>query len=336
LTNQPTGNAVAVFNRSADGLLNLAMTVPTDGLGTGSGLGSQGAIVLSENGRWLLAVNAGSNEVSVFQAHPSGLMLTDKVPSGGVRPTSVTIHKDLVYVLNAGDPGNITGFRLSNDGRLISIAGSTRNLSNEGVGAAPAPAQVSFDPKGNVLVVTERATQIIDTYTVDKDGMATGPVAQPSSGMTPFGFAFTQQGTLVVSEAFGGATDASAVSSYAVSPSSFQVVSPSVATGETAACWVAVSKNGKFAYAANAGSSSVSAYAVGQDGSLMLLNGEAGLTGDATGPIDMSITHNGQYLYVLSARSQNVIGFEVQADGSLVWLGDFNGLPMGTAGIAAH
>jgi 6-phosphogluconolactonase len=336
LTNQVDGNEVAIFNRSADGSLSAPTMAATGGLGTGMGLGSQGAVVLSENGRWLFAVNAGSDEISVFAVHSGGLTLTDKVASGGLRPTSVTNDKDLVYVLNAGDPGNISGFRLSNDGHLTPIPDSTRYLSNNGMGAAPAPAQVSFGPKGEVLVVTERATQIIDTYLVGADGLASGPATQPSSGMTPFGFAFTKQGTLVVSEAFGGAVNGSAVSSYAVSAQHFSLVSPSVPTGETAACWVAVTKNGKIAYSANAGSSSVSAYRVAQDGSLTLLNGRAGLTGDGTAPIDMSMSHNSQYLYVLSARSQNVIGFAVQPDGSLVSLGAFGGLPEGTGGIAAR
>jgi 6-phosphogluconolactonase (cycloisomerase 2 family) len=165
--------------------------------------------------------------------------------------------------------------------------------------------------------------------------MATGPTAYPSSGATPFGFAFTQQGTLVVSEAAGGAVNGSSVSSYAVSPAGLQVVTPSSPTGETAACWIAVSKNGKFAYSANAGSASVSSYRVGQDGSLALIAGKAGETGAGTAPVDMATSHNSQYVYVLSARSQNVIVFAAGNDGSLTPIGTFGGLPAGSAGIAA-
>jgi 6-phosphogluconolactonase len=329
LTNQTGGNAVAVFNRSADGTLSAAGTVATGGLGTGAGLGSQGAIILSDNGQWLFAVNAGSNEISVFAVQPSGLNLTDKVPSGGVRPTSLTFYKGLLYVLNAGDPGNIMGFTLNNEGHLTPISGSTRSLSS----TTAAAAQISFTPDGQMLVVTERATKTIDTYTVDKDGLATGPTAHPSSGDTPFGFAFAGK-TLVVSEAFGGMPNASAVSSYQINASEFNVVSASSPTGETAACWVAATKNGKYAYSANAGSASVSAFSVGQDGSLTLIAGQAGMTGD--GPIDMDTSHNSQYLYVLNGRGQSISAFAIQADGSLVSLGNFgHPLVMGSAGIAA-
>jgi 6-phosphogluconolactonase len=328
-TNQVSGNAIAVFNRSADGTLAFAGTVPTGGLGTGAGLGSQGSVILSEDGRWLLAVNAGSSDISVFRVESGGLSLVDRVSSGGTVPTSLTLYKDLLYVLNAGGSGNITGFVLDQAGSLSPLAGSTRPLS----GNATAPAQVSFSRDGGMLVVTERATNSIDTYLVGKDGLASGPDVHPSSGATPFGFAFTQQGALIVSEAFGGAALASAVSSYDVSDGGLQVISPSVPTGQTAACWIAVSKNGKFAYSTNAGSGSVSAYSVGTDGSLSLIDGAAGIAG--TGPIDASISNNGQYLYVLNGRSYNISAFAIQADGTLISIGTFGNLPAGSAGIMA-
>ena len=184
-----------------------------------------------------------------------------------------------------------------------------------------------------MLVVTERATSMIDTYVVGKDGLASGPDVHPSSGVTPFGFAFTQQGALIVSEAFGGATLGSAVSSYNVANSGLNLISASVPTGQTAACWIAVSKNGKFAYSTNAGSNSVSAYRVGTDGSISLIDGAAGASGD--GPIDASINNNGQYLYVLNGRSHNISGFAVRADGTLISLGIFEGLPAGSGGISS-
>lgn len=334
-TNQADGNAIAIYNRSADGALTLSATVPTGGFGTGSGLGSQGSLILSDDGRLLFSVNAGSNEISTFRVDPDGLTWLDKVPSGGIRPTSLALHKNLLYVLNTGGSGNISGFLVDQAGQLTPLAGSTRPLSNNGAGAAPAPAQVSFSRDGRMLVVTERASNMIVTYAVDKDGLASDPSAHASSGVTPFGFAFTQQGALIVSEAFGGAALASAVSSYDVSNGGFQVVSASVPTGETAACWIAVSKNGKFAYSTNAGSGSVSAYRVGTDGSLSLIDGRAGFTGDGTSPIDASVDVSGQYLYVLNGRTQNIAAFAIQADGTLIAIGTFEGLPAGSAGITS-
>lgn len=336
LTNSATGNEVVIFNRAADGTLTAAGAVSTGGLGTGGGLGSQGALTLSANNKWLFAVNAGSHEISVFAVRDDGLTLTDKVASGGERPISVTTYKDLVYVLNAGGSGNITGFTLGKRGQLTPIAGSTRALSNGGAGAAPGPAQIEFSPDGEVLVVTEKATNLIDTYAVGEDGVAGDATSHPSSGVTPFGFDFTRRGTLIVSEAFGGAADASAASSYAVSEDGFELISASVPTNQTAACWVVVTKNGKFAYTTNTGSGSISAYRVSKGGSIELLNGQAGLTGAGSAPIDAAVSGNSRYLYTLNAGAHTITGFAVSADGGLSPIGGVGGLLAGAVGLAAR
>jgi 6-phosphogluconolactonase (cycloisomerase 2 family) len=330
MSNSSGGNQVLVFSRATDGTLTSAGGYATGGLGTGAGLGSQGSLTLSEDGRWLFAVNAASNSVSVFAVGPSGLRLADTEPSGGALPIGVTAHQNLVYVLNAGGAGNIAGFTLGADGQLAALAGSIQPLSNGGVG----PAQVEFSPDGRTLVVTEKATNRILTYSVGGDGVAAAPVAHPSAGATPFGFAFGLQGTLVVSEAFGGAANASAASSYDLRGGALQLVSASAPTHQTAACWVAVTGNGKFAYTTNAGSGSVSGYAVGRDGQLALLDasGQTALTG--AGPTDLAVSHNSQFLYVVAGGAHQVAAFAVGSDGSLHSLGQA-GLPAGAVGIAA-
>src|SRR2546429_6032913 len=202
LTNQVGGNAVAVFTRAADGTLTAAGTIATGGAGTGAGLGSQGAIALSDDGRWLFAVNAGSNEVSALRVGPSGLTLTSRTASGGTLPISLTVRGNVLYVLNAGGTGNITGFTVGEDGRLRAIAGSTRSLSGSAVG----PAQVAFSPDGRSLIVTEKNTNLIDVYSVGRNGIASGPASVASAGATPFGFAFGPRGDVFVSEASGSAS----------------------------------------------------------------------------------------------------------------------------------
>src|SRR6266705_6520988 len=112
LTNQVGGNAVAVFARGADGRLTAAGTVSTGGTGTGASLGSQSAVTLSDDGRWLFTVNAGSNDVSVFGVSPAGLALASRTASGGTLPISLTVPGNVLYVLNAGGPGNISGFAI--------------------------------------------------------------------------------------------------------------------------------------------------------------------------------------------------------------------------------
>lgn len=331
LTNAASGNAVLVLTRGGDGALTVAGSYPTGGLGNGGALGSQGSLTLSHDGRWLLAVNAGSDSLSVFAMRGNGLTLTDTIASGGSMPISVTLSGNLVYVLNAGGAGNISGFTLAG-GQLAQIPGSTRPLSNGGVGASVGPAQVQFSPDGRSLVVTEKTTNLIDTYALGRDGLASGPVVSPSNGTTPFGFDFTRQGTLVVSEA---ATKA--LSSYALqADGTLATLSSSVPTNQTAPCWVVVTPNGKFAYTTNAGSASISGFAVSPRGTLSAVSAD-GVTGQTGGhPTDLAMSHNGQFLYSLDNASQQVSLFAINADGSLTNLGALGGLPASAVGLAAQ
>ncbi len=335
MTNASTGNSVLLFNRAADGTLTAAGSFPTGGSGTGRGLGNQSALALSEDQRWLFAVNAGSSEVSVFSVKRSGLELVDKVPSGGTRPVSLSVDHDLLYVLNAGGTDNITGFTIGRRGKLSPLPGSTRLLSGTGT----APAQVQFNPKGNVLVVTEKATNLIDTYIVGDDGLANGPFVQASAGATPFGFAFDRQGRMFVSDAARGAPGASSVSSYRISSDgNIQAISPTAANTETASCWVVISNDGRFAYTTNTGSGSISGYRVAKDGSLTLrdADGRTGDTGAGSAPLDMSLSRDGRYLYTLNSGNGTIGAFSVGSDGELAAFAGISGLPAGANGMAAR
>jgi 6-phosphogluconolactonase len=335
LTNAAAGNSVVAYDRANDGTLSLEGTFATGGLGTGSGLGSQGALILGQGDKWLFAVNAGSNDISVFSVNPDGVTLMDREPSGGTTPISLTSSGDVLYVLNAGGNGNIVGFNVEH-GQLSQIPGSTRPLS----GNATGPAQVQFSADGRLLAVTEKNTNRIDIYTVNKDGTANGPTWHASAGITPFGFAFGKDGKLIASEAFGGAANASAASSYIVGKDGgFNAVSASSPTHQTAACWLALTGNERYAYTANAGSASISGYNVDRDGSLSLLD-PSGVTG-TTGahPADLAFSNNSHYLYSLNitASAQSISAFEVQSDGSLSPVpGISGGLPPSAVGLAAR
>jgi 6-phosphogluconolactonase len=331
-SNAATGNAVLVFSRSGDGALSASGSFPTGGLGTGSGLGNQGGLALTQDDRLLYAVNAGSDEISAFRVTAHALELLGTVPSGGDEPISLTISGNLLYVLNDGTDPNITGFRIGAAGDLTPIAGSTRALS----AAAPDAAQVGFSTDGSRVVVTEKATNQLVTFPVNPDGTTGAAVTQPSAGLTPFGFAFDKRGTLIVSEAFGGAADASVLSSYRASAGGWMAVTPLAATTETAACWVVVTPNGRFVYTTNTGSASVSGYRVGQDGSLQLLDPDGVTATTGAGPIDADITRSGRYLYTLNSGSGSIGAYRIGADGSLTALGETAGLPPGANGLVAH
>ena len=209
-TNAATGNAVQQFDRSDDGRLTPAGTFPTGGLGLASPGGRQGAVVLSRDGDTLYAVNTGSDSVSAFRRTRSGLSPIGTVRSGGVAPVSVAERDGRVYVLNSGDTPSrgtpsVATFLAGPAGRLLPIPIGVRALAP----GADGTAQVSVTPDGERLIVTERVSNRIESLDLDRFGRPGAPVLTPSSGATPFGFAFAPSGVLVVSEA-----GASTVSSY--------------------------------------------------------------------------------------------------------------------------
>jgi 6-phosphogluconolactonase len=328
LTNSAAGNAVAVFDRAKDGTLTADATFATGGNGTGANLGSQGSVILSEDGHELLAVNAGSNSISLFSVKHDGLEWQATVPSGGLTPSSLTLHDHILYVLNSGGVGNISGFVVGDHG-LSPLAGSTQPL---GAGSS-GPAQVSFAPNGKTLVVTEKNSNTIDTYVVGAHGLAGPPTVNAADGGTPFGFDFDKHGDVLTSNATGSA------SSYAVAKDgSLSVISGAVSTaGQGAPCWLVTSKNGRYAYTANAGSGTISGFSVDHDGTLTLLDpsGISGNLGAGSHPLDEAVSENGHFLHVLVDGTHSVGTFRIANDGSLTLVGTVGGLPAGAVGLAA-
>ncbi len=331
IDNAAGGNHVLVFQRSVHGGLTGAGSVATGGTGAGAGLSSQGAIVLSRDGRWLFVCNPGSSDVSVLAVSGEGLTLTDKVASGGQMPVSLTLRHNLLYVLNAGggagDKDNITAFVFAL-GKLVPLPDATRALSADNTG----PAQVSFTRSGDALVVTERLTGLIDTFLVGDDGLAADHKVFMSAGTTPFGFDVGREDRVFVSEAGTGS-----VSSYAVSEGGdLAVISAAVPTIQAAPCWVISSRDGRFIYTANAGSGSISGYRVGHDGSLELLDpdGRTGVTGDGSHPVDMAQSRDGRFLYALANGNGTLNAFRVRPDGSLQPVMVVSGIPTSAAGLA--
>jgi 6-phosphogluconolactonase len=338
LNNSSSGNAVLVFSRSADGQISSVGTFSTGGTGTGKGLGNQSALAIDAANRFLFAVNAGSADISVFRIGENGLHLVDLVPSGGQQPISVAVNRNVLYVLNnggaVGGSDMIAGFGVGENGRLRPIVAGLP-LSAASVG----PAQIGFNTDGNLLLVTEKTTNNIDLFSVDDDGVAVGPTVVASAGQTPFGFAFGKRNEVFVSDAFGGAANAGAVSSYSVSgEGTLRTINGVDADNQTAPCWVVLTGDGRFAYTTNTGSGTISGYAVVFSGALHLLNanGQTANTGSGSTPLDAAISNDSRFLYVLTPGTSNIQGFDISLDGSLSPLTQAPGIPSSASGLVAR
>ncbi|MDQ3515996.1 MAG: lactonase family protein [Gemmatimonadota bacterium] len=340
MTNEAAGNSVIAYRRAEDGRLSPLGTFPTGGRGTGrTRLSSQDPVTLSPDNRLLFVANVGSNDVSVFSVRDDGLERVALVSSGGEAPNSLTISGNVLYVLNNGGAGNITGFRVASSGQLTPLAGSTRPLS----GNATDPAQVRFSPDGRTLLVTEKKTDNIGRYAVDANGVATGPVITSvadadGTPVTPFGGDFTRSGVFVVTEAAGADPGQAAVSSFSLTGTSgVRFISNSVGDTRTEVCWTVITPDDRYAYVTNFADGTISSYAIAADGTVRLLNPVAGTTSLGQLSIrDNGITEDGRYMYAIDIFSRMVHGWRVQSDGSLMGLGAAPGLPGTVAGIAVR
>jgi glucose/arabinose dehydrogenase len=344
-------NTIAAFNRLSNGSLTATDGSPfaAGGVGTGSGIGSQGAVQLSADDRYVLAADAASNEISVLRVRPDGSLRVAEgspVPSGGTRPVSIAVHGELVYVANQGDVPNVTGFWLNPGGHLRAIPDSTFDLPS-----GSNPGDVLFSPDGKVLAVVlvghDSGPSPIDgaiaTFTVGGDGTLSpapgSPFAAQENG--PFGSAFSPQDSshLFVTNAHAGAGQGS-VSSFAVgADGSLVAAGAPVGNGQTGTCWAAISPDGAALFAVNTGTSVISGYSVELSGSLALASTTA-LANPAAlpnlGAVDAQVDPTGSFLYVTESRQNGVAALAVSGTSLSELPGSPFTLPAGAtaAGIA--
>jgi len=330
-------NTIGAFARHADGTLTPQAGSPfvAGGAGTGAGLASQGALQISPDGRFLIAADAGSNQISVLRVTDGGslsLVHDGVVSSGGVLPVSVAIHQDLVYVANSGNGGsNYTGFRLGADGRLQPIAGSAVTLPD-----GSQPGDVLFNGTGTKLAGTRIGSSLIDSFTVGADGRLSAAPGSPfpAQGVGPFGSEFrpTNPDQLFVSNAHNGA-GAGTISAFSDSAngSLSPIGSSPFVDLQTAPCWVEITHDGQFLFTVNTGSGTISRYSIAPDGTLTLLGSTpVGATG-GVGAVDARLGPDGHILWVDESRIGAVGAFAVNG-GTLTELASSpTSLPAGAA-----
>jgi 6-phosphogluconolactonase len=308
-------NTIAGFDRHADGSLTPTPGSPfvIGGAGLGAGLGSQGAIQASPDHRFLLAVDAGSNQISVLRVNPNGVPtpVGSPISSGGVEPVSIAINPfGLVYVANVGNGGsNYSGFLLTPLGRLIPLPYTTVAVP-EGSGVG----DVFFNSTGTRLVGTRDNTSLIDSFDVRLDGrLSPAPGSPfPAQSLGPIGAEFrpTNPSQLYVSNAHAGA-GLGTVSAFQLSPNGAlnSIGNSPVPDGQTAPCWVEISHDGKYLFAVNTGSANLSSYSISRNGALTLIG--TFLFTNGAGAVDARLSPDGKTLSVTGGRGLVVSTFSV-------------------------
>jgi hypothetical protein len=320
--NTAPANTIAGFDRHADGTLTPIPGSPfaTGGAGTGAVIGSQGALQLTAGGRMLLAVDPGSNDISELLVGRDGRLSRlpgGIAPSQGVKPVSIAVSRDLVYVANAGAGGSdYAGFAFDRFGRLAPIPGATFSLPD-----AAQPGDVLINATATRLVGTRVGTSQIDSFTIDGRGRLHAAAGSPiaAQGPGPFGSEFDpiDPNRVFVSNAHGGA-NAGTVSAFNDGAGGVlsSIGSSPFANDQTAPCWVEISGDGRDLFTVNTAVPSISSYRIRRDGTLRLVvntpfasNAPTGL-----GPEDARLSPEGSTLWVVDSGAGAISGFAVRND----------------------
>jgi len=310
-------NTVAGFDRLADGTLTPIAGSPfaVGGAGTGHAVASQGSLQLSADGRYLLVVDAGTNEISVVRIKPDGSLQStgvEVVSSNGIDPVSIAVSGALVYVANAGAGGtNYTGFTLNAGGQLRPLPGSTLPLAD-----GSQPGDILFSGDGSKVAGARVGSSQIDSFTVGSDGLLTPAPGSPfpAQGLGPFGSEFrpTDASQLFVSNAHNGGVNLGTVSAFSVAGDGTlsSIGASPFADLQNAPCWVEISADGRYLFAVNTASSTISRFSIATGGTLTLL-GSTPFAHGPVGPEDARLSPDGSTLWVVDAGADAVSGFSV-------------------------
>ena len=336
-TDGVTGNSVLSYLRGPDGTVSYVGAFPTGGLGAVAAnavadpLASQGGLALIDDGRELVATNAGSNTITVFDVFGARLREREQISSGGVFPNSVASHGDLVSVLNAGGSGTVAEFR-SFAGQLVALPNQVRSL---GLNNTTPPdfvhgaGQVGYTPDGQHLVVTTKhSTDSYEVFSVSPFGsLGANPVVTAADNAVPFAFNFDAAGNLVGVEA-----STSSLSTYRVNADGTLTSLGTVSDGAKALCWLS-SADGYF-FGDNAGSATVSSFTESSGGAPVLVNATAASA--HAGTTDSTISPDGSTLYVMSGGAGTLDVYRIGAAGSLTPVETLFTVPVASEGIAAN
>lgn len=348
-TNSPAANSVVVFDRSSKGKLTQRESVRTGGKGTTQDVGcgpgcpildSAGAV--DSVGKLVFVVNGGSDTVTSFKETSKGLRRIDTESSGGDLPNSLVARDGLLYVLNTTS-GNIYGLRYTSSGKLTQVPNSSKPITGAGqndIFPSGGARQIGFDNTGDWVVVTELATVgsggpppgLITTFKVNSDGTTGAGQSTKSQTPLPFGFAFNDNNTMVLSEVNDpmGTTDGS-TSSYSFNSSTGTPApaGPPLTSGGALPCWVSLTNDGTRAFVINTGAgrpAGAARYNVGPTGVLSS-------TGVKTAPsgtflwTDPAQSSDSKYLYVLAPtgpqkqKTSHIDQYKIGSSGSLKFLG---------------
>jgi 6-phosphogluconolactonase (cycloisomerase 2 family) len=334
-TDASAGNSVLTYNQASDGTVSFAGSYSTGGLGataagaTADPLASQDGLILANHGADLLAVNPGSDTITVFAVDGTQLRVIERVPSEGLFPDSIAASGRFVAVANAGGAGSVAEFQWLND-ELVPLPGQVRTLGLSNTTPPDfhhGPGEIAYTPNGQHLIVTTKlSTNAYDVFSVGFNGaLGSAPVVTTAVNALPFSFVFDGVGNVVATEASN-----SSATTYRVNANGSLTSLGTVSDGAAALCWIS-GANGYF-YGSNAGSGTVSSFSENASGAPVLVNATAATA--HAGTTDSVVSPDGKFFYVESGGAGTIDAFAIGAGGTLTPIETIFNIPVASEGLA--
>ncbi|TQV67807.1 beta-propeller fold lactonase family protein [Exilibacterium tricleocarpae] len=338
VSNVAGDNSIIGYRVRANGSLRelAGSPFPTGGSGAGAVIFNQAGLVASEDERFLFAVNPGSNSISVMEVRGNGSLrplIGSPFSSGGVFPVSIALRGDLLYVSHLGTDFStcefcdIRGFRVNINGRAVTASPLPEATVSFDVNPPRVPFAIGFNPAGDVLVAARfpfspqpPETSNIDTFQVDSvTGRLTPAPGSPSVSQDPqpigFGFRPTNPTQLLISNVVAINEQPGSMSSYLMAETGqiAPIVDESFPSGgQEATCWVEFTSNGRYVFATNTFSDSITTYEMDEAGLLRIIEVEP-VPNEASveaWPLEIVISNDDSYIYTVHGQGGYVSSYE--------------------------
>jgi 6-phosphogluconolactonase (cycloisomerase 2 family) len=309
---------IGKFDSGGTGQINVPKVIGPDD--------SSQELAATPDGRFLFAVNEGSNSIASFRIDPNGgLDLIGTFASGGVEPDSIGIAGARLYVSNRGDsavghPGtvapNITGFTIGRDGSLKPIANAVVTFPVD-----TSPSQNLITRFGRLLIAdifavpgsTAAQGNTLAPFQIQGDGTLQaspgGDVGAPTNPPLLLGSALNPDLNII----YSGLTGARQIAVFTFDETgrtSFVTAVPDQGAGP---CWATVSANGKFLYIGNTGTDSIGVFSLSNplkpvEIQEFKLGGPLAPPGSPAGTLESNVFQialdpSGRFLYAISQNT---------------------------------
>ena len=290
-----------------------------------------GFLAMDRQKEFLYVAHGGGTIVSAFAIdQESGkLTLVNQQPTGGKNAAHLIVDPSGGFLLVANNTsGDVTVFPIREDGSLavfsdlVTLAGKVG--TNRSEQATSHPHQVSFDPSGKFLLVSDVGLDKVFVYRLDT---STGkliandyPSVATRAGAGPRHFAFHPSKPYAY--VINGLD--STITTYqfdfvrgALKPIQVMPALPTTFVGDSNASEVMVTSSGKFAYGATRGSNMIGVFAIDQG--VGILTPIEWVSTQGKGPRFFTLDPSGKYLYAGNLSSDTIIIFSVNPlNGTLV------------------